>query len=132
MKRTATCCCGACTLDVEGEPDIHAVCSCSNCKKRTGSAFGISAYFKKEAVTVPTAAMSLYELNVGHPTREQQRFFCASCGTTLYWWYKYFEDKWGVAGGCFIEEPLPTPKYSVHNEEKCPWVTLDSECKEWR
>ena len=46
MKRLATCCCRDIGIEVEGEPEIHCVCHSDNCKRRTGSAFGISAYFK--------------------------------------------------------------------------------------
>ncbi|WP_444972210.1 GFA family protein [Zooshikella harenae] len=37
--KTAECCCGACTVSVQGNPVILAICHCKNCKKRTGSAF---------------------------------------------------------------------------------------------
>lgn len=43
MVRTATCCCGQTSIEVSGEPVFHCVCHCDNCKRRTGSAFGVSA-----------------------------------------------------------------------------------------
>jgi hypothetical protein len=47
---TATCACGQTSITVNGWPTMHGVCHCTNCKRRTGSAFGISAYFDKTAV----------------------------------------------------------------------------------
>jgi len=43
----ARCCCGELEINVSGEPTKHGICHCDNCKKRTGSAFGISVYFSK-------------------------------------------------------------------------------------
>ncbi|RTZ69437.1 MAG: hypothetical protein DSZ35_02565 [Verrucomicrobia bacterium] len=45
MKNLATYCCEKAGVEVEDEPDIYTVCHCDNCRKRTGSAFGVSAYF---------------------------------------------------------------------------------------
>lgn len=50
MQRKARCACGAASITVADEPYVHAVCHCGNCKKRTGSAFGINAYFEKAKV----------------------------------------------------------------------------------
>src|SRR5687768_10292203 len=81
MTRKAHCCCGACSIEVEGEPVLNALCHCANCKRRTGSAFGWSAYFADEQVTAKTGNFGLYEIT-GKP---QRRWFCATCGTTLLW-----------------------------------------------
>jgi len=47
---TATCACGQAAVTVNALPTMHGVCHCTHCKRRTGSAFGISAYFDKTAV----------------------------------------------------------------------------------
>ena len=52
MVRRAVCCCGQATIEVEGEPAIHAVCHCDNCKRRTGSAFGIFQGFNTPLIFV--------------------------------------------------------------------------------
>ena len=59
MTRKATCCCGACSIEVEGEPDLNALCHCTNCKKRTGSAFGWSAYFADGRIRGRSGSMRL-------------------------------------------------------------------------
>ena len=82
MSRKATCCCGACSIEVEGEPELNALCHCANCKKRTGSAFGWSAYFADGRVVGRSGDFRVYEIAGAHP---QQRWFCAACGSTLFW-----------------------------------------------
>jgi hypothetical protein len=39
---------------------MHGICHCTNCKRRTGSAFGISAYFDRTAVVAKTGETSVY------------------------------------------------------------------------
>jgi hypothetical protein len=121
MTRIARCCCGACELEVEGEPVLNAICHCDNCKQRTGSAFGWSAYFADDNVAARRGEVRRYELK--HMGAE--RFFCAACGTTLYWRSDTFmPDHTGVAGGCFTTTPLPEPAFSARDPQRCAWVAL--------
>ena len=56
MQGTARCACGAASILVQGEPVQYIVCHCTNCKRRTGSAFGISASFQGADVTGKSGA----------------------------------------------------------------------------
>ncbi|VAW73870.1 hypothetical protein MNBD_GAMMA10-2958 [hydrothermal vent metagenome] len=128
MLRTATCCCEQATIKVEGDPKLHAVCHCSNCKKRTGSAFGVSAYFMDTQVISKGGDTEIYEIN--NEETQQKRYFCKHCGSTLYWKITKFdaipgiEVMTGIAGGSFEEDSLPEPTMSASNKQKCTWVDL--------
>lgn len=130
MNRIAECCCGQNTLEVSGEPAMHAVCNCDNCKKRTGSAFGISAYFKEEQLVgaLPTD-VSCYSFHHAEQDHDQQRYFCRSCGTTLFWRVSSLTGMIGIAGGCFITTPLSAPPVSVSHGQKCAWLSFDESCR---
>ena len=120
MTRTARCCCEACEIVVEGEPALNAICHCDNCKRRTGSAFGWSAYFPDDMVRV-RGELRRYEVR----TVPAERFFCAACGTTLYWkTVGFMVGHTGVAGGCFTQTPLPEPNITASNDKRCAWVGL--------
>jgi hypothetical protein len=122
MTRKAACCCGACFIEVSGEPTLNAVCHCSSCKKRTGSAFGWSAYFPDETIVARGGKLSVYakEGAAGY-----ERFFCANCGTTLLWKsFALLPDQTGIAGGCFADDPLPTPNFSASENGRCTWLGL--------
>jgi hypothetical protein len=114
---TARCCCGACSIEVEGAPLFNAICHCGNCKRRTGSAFGWSTYFADRQVLARTGDLRCYEI-VG--TKAQQRFFCAACGTTLFWKIASRPGHTGIAGGCFADPPPPTD--SVANSGRFDWL----------
>ena len=122
--RTATCACGQASITVDAPPTMHGVCHCGNCKRRTGSAFGISAYFERSAVTARNGATTVYAFHHAGQNHDQQRHFCARCGTTLFWTVSTLPDKIGIAGGCFADGSLPEPRYSVSDEQRLPWVTL--------
>lgn len=128
IGRTATCCCGNTSIQVNGDPKIHLVCHCDNCKKRTGSAFGISAYFADSQVTSKQGTTGVYQISTKET--EQERYFCQTCGTTLYWKvHRYpttvdIASMTGIAGGCFVDNPLPPPTQTANNNGKCAWLEL--------
>jgi hypothetical protein len=124
--RKARCCCGKCEIEVKGEPDFNALCHCTNCKMRTGSAFGWSAYFGDGSVLRTAGPFKIYEISGSNP---QKRQFCSECGTTLFWKAALAPDHTGIAGGCFVETPLGEPDLTVSNSGRCAWLTLP---ESWR
>ena len=120
MTRTASCCCGACSVTVEGEPQVNGVCHCTDCKRRTGSAFGWQVYFRDQDVVAKRGVMSCYV--VGDPPR-QERWFCQACGSTLWWKSDFLLGHTGLAAGAF-ETPMPEPNLRVTEEQRCPWIDL--------
>ena len=129
MQRVATCCCKKSNIRVSGSPDIHTVCHCDNCKQRTGSAFGISAYFNIGSIIEKTENLSVYRFHHEMQNHDQERHFCSDCGTTLYWTISSMPNLIGIAGGCFTDQPLPTPSFSANSSSKYSWVSLPCECK---
>ena len=122
MSRKARCCCGAASITVEGEPVLNAICHCTSCKKRTGSAFGWSVYFPDDKVIAKTGEMRVHAKDgaMGY-----NRFFCAGCGTTLYWKsFGLLPDATGIAGGCFVDDPILEPNLSAQDKDHCAWLTL--------
>jgi hypothetical protein len=126
MNYKAKCCCEACSVIITGEPVVNGVCHCDNCKRRTGSAFVWFCFFKNQDVMPAEGPLNLYALT---SAGNQNRWFCAVCGTTLLWTNDYFKDFTGIAGGCISEPALPPPDLTVSNINRCEWVTLPDD---WR
>jgi len=103
---------------------MHGICHCTNCKRRTGSAFGISSYFAKSGVVAQHGETSVYAFHHAAQAHDQERHFCSRCGTTLFWYISTLPELIGIAGGCFAEEGLPEPAYSVTHGKKEPWLIL--------
>ena len=121
MTRTAACCCGAASIAVEGEPDVNGVCHCADCKRRTGSAFGWQVYFPDTRIVGRTGELTRYA--VGDPP-SQERWFCAACGSTLWWKSGFLPGHTGIAAGNFGETPLPEPRLRIGEDTRCAWVGL--------
>jgi hypothetical protein len=128
MIRKATCCRGKCSIEVEGEPTIKGICHCRNCKKRTGSAFGSSGYLADAQILRKIGDFRAYVIMKKAESgeeREQQRWFCPHCGSTLFWKLAFtFPDQTGIAGGCFADNPLGEPSLTGNNDSRCAWVSL--------
>jgi hypothetical protein len=107
------------------------VCHCVDCKRRTGSAFGISAYFDKRSVVSQEGETTAYRFWHDAQSHEQVRHFCSRCGTTLFWFVSTLPERIGIAGGCFAEQGLPEPTYSLTDAKREPWVTLPTHWEVW-
>ena len=128
-EHTATCACGAASVTLAGPVKIHAVCHCTNCKRRTGSAFGWSAYFPREALVAVRGELVAFAPAQPPSGVPQVRHFCARCGSTLYWLDEKFPTLVGVAAGCFGESPPGEPRLSASHAKKCAWIGLPPD---WR
>lgn len=126
---TATCACGQASITVNALPTMHGVCHCTNCKRRTGSAFGISAYFDKTAVVEIKGETKVYSFHHAAQNHDQERHFCVNCGTTLFWFLSAAPESIGIAGGCFADEVLPEPTFSVTDRKRFSWASLPAHWK---
>lgn len=84
MQRLA----GGCSCDAVRfllkRPLFVWVCHCNACKKRTGSAYGISLPVEDDAVEVFEGATKLFT-RPGESGMNVDYEFCPACGTTVRW-----------------------------------------------
>jgi len=94
------CFCGAVRYRTTGAPKRVSVCSCEWCRKRTGSALGVSVYFEQENVEFTKGVLKPFGL-VSDAGRWIESEFCATCGTTVSWTLEFLPGFRGIAGGTF-------------------------------
>ncbi len=121
MGYIAKCHCGDVTLACEGEPDPIVMCHCELCQRRTGSLFGIAAWFGRTSVKI-TGVTTEYTRTTGDANLPFTFNFCPGCGTSI-WWLPARADgalkgKIAIAGGCFTETPLPEPTLSIYEKHR--------------
>jgi len=81
--RIATCVCGQLIARCLGDPAQVSLCHCLTCQRRTGSTYGIAAFFPQESVVV-TGDTQAYSRS--SDSRHSVTFhFCPHCGSTVYW-----------------------------------------------
>jgi hypothetical protein len=94
------CLCRAVRYRVKNPPVRTSVCHCRNCQLRTGSAFGIGAYFNQADVEI-RGDLNTYEYRSDESGRWLRTQFCARCGTTVTWTAEVFPGIRAIAGGSF-------------------------------
>jgi len=127
MNRSAKCSCGQLEVFLRGNPFVTGVCSCKQCQRRTGSAFGVGAYFEDTQLIEIKGIAKIYN-QLSDAERNVERYFCKACGTTLYWKAEFQPNYIGVAVGCFNDPDFPEPSASVWNCSKFKWVEFP---KKW-
>jgi len=76
-------------------------CHCATCKKRTGAAFGVGAYFEDSDVEFIAGKPESFEFRSDTSDRWICNEFCARCGTTVSWTLEMRPGVRGVAGGAY-------------------------------
>jgi hypothetical protein len=114
-------------VTVEGEPAAVATCHCDFCQKRTGSVFGVAAYFDAEeqlAVHGEVHVFNGLELDgVGDAAGNSTSYhFCPTCGSTLFWITSGENPVLGMAVGNFVDPGFPKPVMELHEELRHHWV----------
>ncbi len=79
------CLCGAIRYRVKGNPWRAYVCHCTDCQRRTGSAFAIIVWFEEENVELTDDGLTIYEHRSDESNRWRRAHFCNRCGTTIMW-----------------------------------------------
>lgn len=118
------CICGAVRFRVKDAPLRTSACHCRFCQRRTGSAFGIGAYFREPDVEMLGGALGAYE----HRSDETQRWirlqFCPRCGTTLTWTLEALPGMRAIAGGCFDDPTWFRIERHAWLRSAHPWVAV--------
>lgn len=123
MQRNAKCQCGDLEITVQGDPSAVLVCSCENCQRRTGSAFGMGAYFNDDQIVDVQGQTKTFQY-ASDSGKKISTTFCTNCGTTVFWAAEFQTGLTGIAVGCFNDPDFPEPKVSYWNNSKLKWVSF--------
>jgi len=126
MPRDAACQCGQLVIRCSGEPAGISLCHCLDCQRRTGSVFGVAAFFAKEKVTI--AKGSSTQFRRGSDSGFDITFhFCCVCGSTIWWEPERLASMVGVAVGAFADPDFPAPKQATWDKRQHRWLHLPDE-----
>lgn len=121
----AQCQCGGLTIDLPGPAEAVVACHCIACQRRSGSPFGVLAYYPAAELAISGAATRFER-----PTDEGNRFetfFCPRCGSTVYARTEKHPDMIGVAVGAIADPDYPAPARSVWEQSMHRWVRIPGE-----
>jgi hypothetical protein len=94
----AECQCGQLAVDLPGPSPAVVACHCLACQRRSGSPFGVLAYYPADQLVMHGEA-SCFERTTDEGNRFES-FFCPVCGSTVYARAGKHPTLIGVAGGC--------------------------------
>ena len=121
----AQCRCGALKLKLKEPPKLTVACHCFACQRRTGSLFGVGAFYAID--TVETSGAATEFVQVGDSGRRVRSYFCPTCGSTVYWKPDALPSMIGVAVGALAAPDFPAPALSIFERSKHHWVHFDGE-----
>lgn len=119
-RRVARCNCGQLKILCTEEPAKVSLCHCLECQRRTGSPFGIAAFFKTDTTEISGPSQSY--------TRDTDSgftvtfHFCATCGSTVFWYPSRMPALVAVGVGSFADPLFPAPTQAVYGEYRHGWV----------
>jgi len=121
MKIDGRCLCGHITYRAEIDPEMVAICHCTDCQTHSASAYGVVA-----AITggfeLLTGTMKTYEKIADSGTRRGLTF-CPECGTRIY--AKTVGEGmgfWGLRVGTITQRAELPPRLQVWCDSALPWV----------
>lgn len=120
--RTARCLCGRVWIECRGEPVRVSICHCDDCRRRTGSAFGVQVRYPATA-TIASGAPAVF-VRTADSGRTAEHRFCPACGTTVWWTMERDPGLVVVAGGAFADRDLPPPVVEVYAGRRYPWCGM--------
>ena len=120
----ASCQCGQLTVDLPGPPVAVVACHCIACQRRTGSPFGLAAYYPHEEVKV-------HGLTQRYDRKTDldgifENYFCPTCGSTVYFRGTKNPDVTGIAIGSITDPHEMIPIRSVWEQSQHPWVSIST------
>lgn len=120
---TGGCACGAVRYACDARPFVAYACHCTDCRKRSGSAFGVSVQVPAESVRLVTGAPAR-RTRVAESGNRLDVHFCAACGTTL-WNRNRARPRVAVVTGGSIDDAGRFPiQAHIWTRSALPWVLL--------
>jgi hypothetical protein len=101
-----------------------SLCHCADCQKRTGSSFGIAAFFQRQ--DVETTGVTRPYTRSSDSGSSVTFHFCPNCGSSVFWEPQRKPGAIAVAVGAFADPKFPAPTREVYTERRHPWVEFSN------
>ncbi len=117
------CQCGAVRYEVDAAPIEVYVCHCTECRKQSSSAFGISVIVPSDALRILQGTPTIWS----RPTATGKKLscaFCGTCGSRLWHANDPSEETLSIKGGS-LETPIDlSHAFHIWTQSKLPGIVL--------
>lgn len=118
------CACGAVRYECAADPFVSYACHCTDCRRRTGSAFGIFVHVPSEAVRLTRGTLKTIMRTADSGNRITSHF-CGDCGSTLFIENAARPRARTLVGGC-LDDPDAFPlQANIWTSSALAWLPID-------
>lgn len=126
MSNTVTggCLCGAVRYRYDGEIGSAGYCHCADCRKVSGSAFGVSVRVAAAGFTIVSGQPRSFT-KASDSGRPVTRFFCPDCGSPLYTLPPLHPEVVFIKAGSLDDPGLVRPERQAWTRSRVEWAEID-------
>ena len=120
---TGGCLCGSVRYEYTGELGTAGYCHCTDCRKISGSAFGVSVAAVAAEFRIVRGTPKGFT-KAGDSGRSVTRFFCADCGCPLYTLPPLHPEKVFIKAGSLDDPSLVAPSREAWTDSRVSWAEV--------
>lgn len=126
MTQTLTggCLCGALRYTYRGEVGAAGYCHCADCRRVSGSAFGISVRVDASGFAIAKGTPRSF-VKAGDSGRMVARFFCGDCGSPLYTLPPLHPELVFLKAGSLDDPSVVKPTRQAWTRSRVDWAEID-------
>lgn len=125
MRLSGKCSCGAVRFTI-GSYLYAQVCHCDACKKRTGSAYGISVAIDNDDLEEFRGEVRTFT-RIAESGNAVEYDFCPTCATTIRWRVAALHNRQVLAGGAFDNPSVFELVGEMYTAEALSWARVGCE-----
>jgi hypothetical protein len=118
---TGGCNCGRVRYEVTAPLLVASYCHCTRCQRRTGTAASANATPAPGSFRITSGEESL---RAWKPEQGWQKWFCGSCGSSMFSRHPDDPDRVGIRLGTFDTDPGVRPSYHQFVAYAAPWEPI--------
>lgn len=116
--------CGAVRYEVSGEIGPAGYCHCEDCRRVSGSAFGVSVRVPASAFRI-VAGVPRSLTKAGDSGRLVARHFCGDCGSPLFTLPPLHPDDVFIEAGSLDDPTVVRPNRQAWTRSRVEWAEID-------
>jgi hypothetical protein len=120
---TGGCLCGAVRYEYRGDIGTAGYCHCNDCRRTSGSAFGVSVHVLAAGFRIVAGEPKGYTKS-GDSGRAVTRYFCANCGSPLYTAPPRHPDLVFLKAGSLDDPSLVKPDREAWTRSRVGWAAI--------
>jgi hypothetical protein len=97
------------------------MCHCLECQRRTGSVFGVAAWYPRGQMELIRGTAKRFT-RIADSGNKVAFNFCPDCGGTVFWEAEFRPGLVAVAVGAFADPDFEAPRHSVWDRWRHPWL----------